>query len=243
MNEIEIPRKKTRRGKKKMKPNVNTHNRIGYKGTTVVSNKRMLYSQVTHEHWPTSHILAKSPATLEGACKVLDHILSKDVGENISLSGRMEDLSNLKFLLLVLIKKHNCFSPYTYLLTHHLESECKNMTGKQLETTRNVQPVDYRLVSNFVNKILRKVVPLRLFGCNHNARLFKRMCSKLTCSGKFQNFRLGTLMFGLKTSSVPWLNSITESAVKMNIFAKVRVIKYVVKLLVIFNKLLGQNPF
>jgi len=221
MDAVEIPRKSTRRGKKKTKPNVNTHNRIGYKGTTVVSNKHMLYSQVTQEQWPKWHILAKSPPTLEGACKVLDHILSKNVGENISFSGRMNDLANLQVLLLVLIKKHNSSSPYTYLLTHHLESECKNLSDKQLETTRNLQPVDYRLVSNFVNKILKKVVPLRLFGCNHNARLFKRMCNKLTCSGKFQNFRLGTLMFGLKTSNVPWLNSITDSAVKMNIFAKV----------------------
>jgi len=231
MDEVEIPRKRTRRGKKKIKPNVNTHNRIGYKGTTVVSNKHMLYSQVTHEHWPSWHILAKSPPTLEGACKVLDNILSKDVGENILL-GRMKDLANLKVLLLVLIKKHNSFSPYTYLLTHHLESECENLNDKQLETTRNLQPVDYRLVSNFVNKILKKVVPLRLFGCNHNARLFKRMCNKVICSGKFQNFRLDTLMFGLKTSNVPWLNSVTESAVKMNIFAKV-----------IFNKLLEAKSF
>jgi len=221
MDEVEVPQKRTRRGKKKIKANVNAHNRIGYKGTTVVSNKHMLYSRMTQEQWPSWHILAKSPPTLEGACKVLDHILSKNVGENISFSGRTKDLANLKVLLLVLIKKHNSFSPYTYLLTHHLESECKNLNDKQLETTRNLQPFDYRLVSNFVNKILKKVVPLRLFGCNHNARLFKRMCSKLTYSGKFQKFRLGTLMFGLKTSNVPWLNSITESAVKMNIFAKV----------------------
>lgn len=221
MDEVEIPRKRTRRGKKKIKQNVNTHNRIGYKGTTVVSNKRMLYNQATHEHWPSWHILAESPPTLEGACKVLDNILSKNVGENIPLSGKERDLSNLKVLLLVLIKKHKSVSPYTYLLTHHLESECKNMNDKQLETTQNLQPIDYRVVSNFVKKILRKVVPLRLFGCNHNARLFKRMCSKLTCSGKFQNFRLGTLMSGLKTSNVSWLNSVTDSAVKMNIFAKV----------------------
>jgi len=232
MDEVEIPHKRTRRGKKKIKPNVNSHNRIGYKGTTVVSNKRMLYSQVTHEHWPRWHILAKSSPTLEGACKVLDHILSKDVGENISLSGRMKDLENLKVLLLVFMKKHNSVSPYTYLLTHHLESECRNLNDKQLETTRNLQPIDYRVVSNFVNKILKKVVPLRLFGCNDNARLFKRMCRKLTCSGKFQNFRLGTLMLGLKTANVPWLNSVTESAVKMNIFAKV-----------IFNRLLEAKSF
>ena len=80
---------------------------------------------MSHERWPSWHILAKSPATLEGASKVLDHILSKDVGENIPLSGRMKDLSNLKVFLLELIKKHNSVSPCTFLLTHHLESECK----------------------------------------------------------------------------------------------------------------------
>jgi hypothetical protein len=222
MDEAEIPRKRTRRGKKKIKPNVSTHHRMGYKGTTVLSNKRLLYGWPTHELWPNWHILAKLPATLEGACNILDHILSKDVGENIPLSGKMKDLSDLKVLLVEFMKKHNSLSPYSYLLTHHLKSECKNRTvDEQLQTKRKVQPVGHRLVSNFVNKILRKVVPLRLFGCNHNARLFKRMCSKLAFSGKFQNFKLGTLMSGMKVSNVPWLNSVTESAVKTNIFAKV----------------------
>nr|QTW21094.1 telomerase reverse transcriptase isoform 1 [Prorhinotermes simplex] len=218
----DISHKHIRRRKKKIKPNVSTDSRIGYKGTTVLSNKQMLYNQATHEHWPSWHILAKSPTTLEGACKVLDHILSKDVGENISLSGRIIDLSNLKVLLLDFIKRHNSLSPYTYLLTHHLEGEYMNSTvDQQWQTARKLQPINHRLVSNFVNKIVRKVVPLGLFGCNHNVRLFKRMCSKLTCSGKFQNFRLDTLMSGLKTSNIPWLNSVTESAERVNIFAKV----------------------
>jgi hypothetical protein len=86
---------------------------------------------------------------------------------------------------------------------------------------RIMQPLDQRLVSGFLTEVLRKVVPRGLFGCNHNARMFKRLCKKLTYSGMSQNFRLGSLMTGLKISNVPWLNSVTGSTLKMNIFAKV----------------------
>jgi hypothetical protein len=245
------PPKKTRRSKKKPVPNVSSDNRLGYRATTVLPIQQMLYNRATHEHWPSSHILAESRATLEGACKVLDHILLKDVGEHVFISERVkDDLSDLKKLLMGFIKKHRSLSPYLYLLTHHLESELKKtktlgidhkMNSLQPEMThsetyvkheqslnRNVieaerkrQPVEQRTVSKFVREVLRKVVPVELFGCKQNARVFKRLCSRLSHSGKFQNFRLGNLMSGLKTSSIPWLSSVAEPTVKKNIFAKV----------------------
>jgi hypothetical protein len=324
------PLKKTRRSKKKKKimPNVSTHNRTGYKATKVVSNQKIMYSRSTHEHWPSKHILSDSPATLKGACKVLNHILLKDIGEHVSGSERMKkDLSYLKILLVEFIRKHRRLSPYTYLLTHHLESEfkirtvdvCQEINSLQLESTRagtcikdgykrqfidhdthktkrhkqepslnrnmieqygncittsqseedvlvsvselavplttkdafqpgcskslevvrnqmvlqlkpvqnqqqtktRLQPIEQTVVSKFVTEVLRKVVPIELFGCQRNARVFRRLCSKLTRSGRFQNFRLGSLMSDFKTSNIPWLSSVAEPRVKQNIFAKV----------------------
>jgi hypothetical protein len=218
MDEVDRPVRKTRRSQKKIKPNTSTHNGIGYKATQVFSNQPVLYGRATHEHWPSRHMLTKLPATQEGASIVLNHILLKDVGANVSLPGRMKDnLSDLKILLLKLMKKHRSLSPYSYILTQHLKRQSKNKTEDQ----QIMQPLDQRLVSGFVTGVLRKVVPLGLFGCNHNARVFKRFCRKLMNSGKSQNFRLGSLMSDLKITYIPWLNSVTESTLKMNIFAKV----------------------
>jgi hypothetical protein len=322
------PLKKTRRSKKKVKQNVSAHNRLGYKATNVVSVWKIMYNRSTDEHWPSKHILSKSSATFEGACQVLDHILSKNVGVLIPVSQTLkDDLSDLKILLVDFIKKHKRLSPYTYLLTHHLESEFniktvdvdqemnsfplesthtgtyikrgrerqfighdpqktkrhkreqsmnRNMIeqrsncivtsesegdvqlpvselavplitedafqpgySKSLKVTGNptisqvkpvknrqqtkarLQPVEQSMVSAFVKELLRKVVPIELFGCEQNAKVFKRMCVRLTHSGKFQNFRLGSLMSGLKTSNIPWLRRVAEPTVKQGIFAKV----------------------
>lgn len=223
MDEVDRPVRKTRRSQKKIKPTTSTQNGVGYKATQIFSNQPMLYGRATHEHWPSKHMLMKLPATQEGASIVLDHILLKDVGVNVSLPRRMKDnLSDLKILLLKLMKKHRSRSPYSYIFTHHLKRHSKNKTaGQQQQVVRILQPLDQRLVSGFVTEVLRKVVPLGLLGCDHNARVFKRFCRKLMTSGKSQKFRLGSLMSNLKITRVPWLNSVTESTLKTNMFAKV----------------------
>lgn len=302
------PIKRTRRSKKKTMQNVSTHNSVGYKATKEVSNWKIMYSRSTNEYWPRKHILSESPVTFEGACKVLDHILLKDVGMHVSVSQQItDDLSALKILLMDFMKRHKKHSPYTYLLTHHLKSKCKNkgvdieqdtnscqlesigmnikpgykrqLIGhrkhileqiknmieqfsnlfltpqsegvvqfsmselaaclKSLEVAENPTVLQWKPVQNcqqtktrpqqieqsvvlaFVKELLRKVVPIELFGSKWNARMFERQCVRLTRSGKFQNFSLGSLMSGLKTSNVSWLRSVAEPAVKQNIFAKV----------------------
>jgi hypothetical protein len=231
MDEIERIVRKTRRSQKKIKPDVSTHNGVGYKATRVFSNQPVLYGHATHEHWPSGHVLTKLPATQESAYIVLDQILLKDVGVNVSMPRKIKhDLSDLKNLLLKLMKKHRSLSPYSYLLTHHLKRQSKSKTADQQQQAMGImQPLDRKVVSGFVTEILRMVVPLGFLGCKHNARAFKRFCKKLTSSGKSQNFRLGSLMSHLKITNVPWLNSVTESALKMNIFAKVCVIYHIVK--------------
>jgi hypothetical protein len=243
MDEAERVVRKTRRSQKKIKPYTSTHNLIGYKATQVFSNQAVLYGRATHEHWPNRHILTKLPATQKGVSVVLDQILLKDVGVNVSAFRRMNhELSDLKVLLLKLMKKHKSLSPYSYIFTHHLKRHSKNKTAdSQRQAMGIMQPLDRRLVSGFVTEILRKVVPLGLLGCNHNAKVFKKFCRKLTNSGKSQNFTLGSLMSHLKITNVPWLNSVTESTLKMNIFAKVCVICHTVKSS-IMSTFLKQSP-
>jgi hypothetical protein len=231
MDEVERIARKTRRIQKKIKPVASTHNGVGYKATRVLSNQPVLYGHATHEHWPSGHVLTKLPATQEGASVILDQILLKDVGVNVSMSRKMKhDLSDLKILLLKLMKKHRSLSPYSYIFTHHVKRQSKSKSADQQQQAMGImQPLDQRLVSGFVTEVLRMVVPLGLLGCKHNARAFKRFCRKLMSSGKSQNFRLGSVMSHLKITNVSWLNSATESTLKMNIFAKVYVIYHIVK--------------
>jgi hypothetical protein len=123
------------------------------------------------------------------------------------------------------MKKHRSLSPYNYILTHHL----KDSPRAKQQTMEIIQPLDQRLVLGFVTEVLRMVVPLGLLGCKHNARACKRFCRKWMSSGKCQDFRLGSLISHLKITNVNWLDSITESTLKMNIFAKVYAIYHIVK--------------
>ncbi|KAJ4426281.1 hypothetical protein ANN_27093 [Periplaneta americana] len=98
-SESDKPQKKTRRGKKKKE-------------------------QLTQSTWPSSHVLATTPATAEGTNKLLTAILSTDVGKKVPVETHK--LADLKLLLLQFLKNHRKHSSYSYLLNHHINVSFDN---------------------------------------------------------------------------------------------------------------------
>ncbi|XP_069689925.1 telomerase reverse transcriptase-like [Periplaneta americana] len=126
-SESDKPQKKTRRGKKK-KRTIDTVNRTGhkrgYRETLTFNTQRMLFSRTTNEKWPSSHVLATTPATAEGTNKLLTAILSTDVGKKVPVETHK--LADLKLLLLQFLKNHRKHSSYSYLLNHHINVSFDN---------------------------------------------------------------------------------------------------------------------
>nr|CAD7396984.1 unnamed protein product [Timema cristinae] len=65
-----------------------------------------------------------------------------------------------------------------------------------------------------------RVIPLALFGTKLNFTKFLMAVKKLTTLGLFQNFILGSLVRGLRVSTVRWLDGVPGHAMKRHILAK-----------------------
>ncbi|XP_063217329.1 telomerase reverse transcriptase-like isoform X2 [Bacillus rossius redtenbacheri] len=215
--------KKTRRSKRK-KPLQTVQvidDRKAYDSSLQISTYTMYYNLALNEKWPHSHVLC----TADDAEKVLASVLATSVGVQLGSLPQREHLQKLSRLLQTLMARHRRLS-HEQLFKHHART--RHIPGSR--------PFSSSEVYLFTSDVVRRVVPLDVFGSGRNRRVFLAAVRRLTLLGLHHTMTLGMLMCGMRTSRVKWLNTTVGHAMCQHILAKVMLwlFDYVILLLKCF---------
>ncbi|XP_013380608.1 telomerase reverse transcriptase [Lingula anatina] len=79
----------------------------------------------------------------------------------------------------------------------------------------------HRQVYLFLRSLLKRIVPLQLFGSPYNRRVFLKNVRKFVGLGRYETLQLGEIMRKMKVSHCKWLKSVKNPVVRENLVAMV----------------------